>query len=186
MGTQLSLPKRDTTPIFRPCLLRPNGWMDQDGIWYGGGSRSRPHCARWGPSYPAQKGDSVPIFGKRLLWPNGCMDQDATWYGGRHRPRRRVRWRPSSPKKGHSPLFRPCLLWPRSPISATAELLFMFLQACRFEQIKSSAVAEMGERSHNRYEPKRAGVLCHNAHSPEIGGLCPFRGGGAGSPYKTM
>ena len=29
-------------------------------------------------------------------------------------------------RKGHtsSPLFRPCLLWPRPPISATAELLF--------------------------------------------------------------
>ena len=29
------------------------------------------------------------------------------------------------PRKGHSslPLFGPCLLWPRSPISATAELL---------------------------------------------------------------
>jgi len=30
-----------------------------------------------------------------------------------------------APRKGHSspPLFGPCLLWPRSPISATAELL---------------------------------------------------------------
>jgi len=34
---------------------------------------------------------------------------------------------PSSPQKGHSsppPFFGLCLLWPRSPISATAELLF--------------------------------------------------------------
>ena len=33
-----------------------------------------------------------------------------------------------SPLKGHSspPLFGPCLLWPRSPISATAELLSGF------------------------------------------------------------
>jgi len=31
--------------------------------------------------------------------------------------------------KGHSypPLFGPCLLWPRSPISATDELLFCFV-----------------------------------------------------------
>jgi len=31
-----------------------------------------------------------------------------------------------APEKGaqHPPLFGPCLLWPRSPISATAELLF--------------------------------------------------------------
>jgi len=35
---------------------------------------------------------------------------------------------PAPPRKGHSspaPLFGPCLLWPRSPISATAELLFV-------------------------------------------------------------
>ena len=33
---------------------------------------------------------------------------------------------PAPPRKGHSslPLFRPCLLWPRSPISAAAELLY--------------------------------------------------------------
>jgi len=32
---------------------------------------------------------------------------------------------PAPPRKGHSnpPLFGPCLLWPRSPILATAELL---------------------------------------------------------------
>jgi len=23
-------------PIFGPCLLWPNGWMDQDGTWHGG------------------------------------------------------------------------------------------------------------------------------------------------------
>jgi len=33
--------------------------------------------------------------------------------------------------KGHSsPLLDPCLLWPRSPISATAELLSKFLHCC--------------------------------------------------------
>ena len=43
------------------------------------------------------------------------------------RPRPRcVRRGPSSPRKGHSsplPLFGPCLLWPRSPISTTPEHL---------------------------------------------------------------
>jgi len=59
------------------------------------------------------------------------MDEDATWYGGKPRPRphciRRGPQTPSSPRKGHSsrPLFGPCLLWPRSPISTTAELLFL-------------------------------------------------------------
>jgi len=34
---------------------------------------------------------------------------------------------PAAPQKGHSSpsLFDPCLLWPRSPISATAEFLFL-------------------------------------------------------------
>jgi len=38
------------SPIFG--LLWPNGWMDQNGTWHGGGPRSRPHtkCARWGTS----------------------------------------------------------------------------------------------------------------------------------------
>jgi len=35
------------SPIFGPCLLWPNRWMDQDGTWHGGGPWSRPHCARW-------------------------------------------------------------------------------------------------------------------------------------------
>jgi len=39
-----------------PCLLWPNGWMDQGGTWHRGGLWSRPHCARWGPSsLPPQK-----------------------------------------------------------------------------------------------------------------------------------
>ena len=33
--------KRGTAPlVFDPCLLWPNGWMDEDATWYG--SRSRP------------------------------------------------------------------------------------------------------------------------------------------------
>jgi len=118
------------SPISGPCLLWPNGWMDQDGTWHGGGPWSRPHCARWGPGsppqiwgqspqfvqttvldgdpYPPPKWAEPPIFGPRQLWPNDCMfcmDQDATWYGGRPRPTRRcVRWGPSSPAhKGAQP-----------------------------------------------------------------------------------
>ena len=33
-----------------PCLLWPNGWMDQDGIWHGGRPQPRGLCVRWGPS----------------------------------------------------------------------------------------------------------------------------------------
>ena len=146
--------------------------MDQDGTWHRGGPWSRPHCARWGPSSPPNKGTETPQFSAHFycgqtagcikmpldmevglglhdtaldgdptppllkghspqfsansLWPNGWMDEDATWYGSRPRPRPHcIRRGPSSTRKGQQPpLFGPCLLWPRSPISAIAELLF--------------------------------------------------------------
>ena len=42
------LPKKGRSPqIFGPCLLWPNGWMDEGITWHGG---------RWGPS-------PSPIFG---------------------------------------------------------------------------------------------------------------------------
>ena len=79
-GTQPPSPKRGPSPpLSGPCLLWPNGCMDQDGTWHGGRPWSRPHCARWGPSCPPEKGESPPpIFGPSLLWPNGWMHQDAT------------------------------------------------------------------------------------------------------------
>jgi len=72
------------------------------------------------------------IFGPCLLWPNGWMDENAAWYGSRprsrsHCTRRRaiLRTPPVTRKRSTAapPPFGPCLLWPRSPISATAELL---------------------------------------------------------------
>jgi len=41
-------------PIFGPFLLSPNGLMNQDGTWRGGGPWSKPHCARWRSSSPPQ------------------------------------------------------------------------------------------------------------------------------------
>ena len=77
------------------------------------------------------KEHSPPVFGPCPLWPKGWMDEDATWYGSRLWPRPHcVRQGPSSfakraqqPPSFQPPLFSPCLLWPRLPISATAELL---------------------------------------------------------------
>jgi len=120
-------------PIFGPCLLWPNNWMDQDATWYGGKLPPRRRCVRWGRSSPL-KGTQPPVFDSCLLWPNGSMDEDVTWYGSRPRPRPHcIRRGASSPRTGaqQPPLFGPCLLWPRSPISATAELLFgiYFLQS---------------------------------------------------------
>jgi len=52
--------KKGTSPqsIFGPCLLWPNGWMDQDANWYGG--KPRP---------------SSPVFGSCLV----CCGQTAEW-----------------------------------------------------------------------------------------------------------
>ena len=58
-----SLPQKgQQPPIFGPCLLRPNCWMDQDATWYEGRSRPRQHCVRWGPSPPPPKGAQAPSF----------------------------------------------------------------------------------------------------------------------------
>jgi len=85
-------------------------------------------CIRWGPSYPQNRGHTHhhQLFGPCLLWPNGWMDEDATWYGSRPRPRPHcIRRVPALRETAQQPpSFRPYLLWPRWPISATAELLF--------------------------------------------------------------
>jgi len=41
--TQLP-PNRLSSPIIGPYLLSPNGSMEKDATWYGGGSRPRRHC----------------------------------------------------------------------------------------------------------------------------------------------
>ena len=51
-----------TSPIFGPCLLWPNGWIDQGGTWQGGGPWSTPHCARSKLSSPPQKTGQRPQF----------------------------------------------------------------------------------------------------------------------------
>jgi len=59
-------------PVLSVCnigVLCPNDWMDWDETWHGGRPRHWPHCIRWGPSSPPQKGHSPPIFGPCLLWP---------------------------------------------------------------------------------------------------------------------
>ena len=103
-GPSSPSPKGAQPPIFGPCLLRPNGWMDEAGTWQGRRPQPRGLCVRWRPSLPPQqRGRSpLPIFGPFLLCPNGWMHQDATRYGGRPQPRRVcVRCGPSPlPKRG--------------------------------------------------------------------------------------
>ena len=62
-------------PLFGPYLLWPNGWMDQGATWYGDRPQPRPHCARWRPSSPTERGTAAPTFRPCLLWPNGCPSQ---------------------------------------------------------------------------------------------------------------
>jgi len=52
MWTQLPQKKGHTNPhpIFGPCLLWPNGWMDEHAAWYRSRPRPRPHCTTRDPS----------------------------------------------------------------------------------------------------------------------------------------
>jgi len=113
-------PKGGQRPqIFGPCLLWPNGWMDEAGTRHGYRPQPRRLCARWRPSPLPKRGRGrapSPIFGAFLLSLNGWMHQYATCYGCRRQPRGLcVRWRPSPiPQKGGGApkIFGPCLLWP--------------------------------------------------------------------------
>jgi len=102
----------DRCLVFPVCdigVLWPNGWMDQDAMWYGGRLWPRPHCVRWRPIFPPEKNGAQqpPIFGARLLWPNSWMDQDETLHGGRPRPWPHcVRCTPAPlPKGAQPPIF---------------------------------------------------------------------------------
>jgi len=101
----------EPNPIFGPCLLWPNGCMDQDATWYGGRPWLTQHCVRYGPSYPRKKGTPMHPILASVLWPNGWMDEwmdeDAAWYESRPWPRPHCTRRgPSSRKRGTAaPLF---------------------------------------------------------------------------------
>jgi len=66
--------KGSRAPIFRLCLLCPNGGMYQDATWYGGGPQPKRHCVKWGPTSPSQKGEQSPQFsthiycGQTVVW----------------------------------------------------------------------------------------------------------------------
>jgi len=172
-------PKRgQRPPISDPFLLSPNGWMNQDGTWHGGGPWSKAHCTRWGPRSPPPKKGQIPQFSAHFYcrrtvgWIKmalgmevGLSPGDCVIYGDQATPRtegtptttqflahvycgQTAGWMKTpvgtevdlSP--GHNvldgvpalretgtaaPSIGPCLLWPRSPISATAELLLLLL-----------------------------------------------------------
>ena len=84
-------------------------------------SWSTRHCVRCGPSYPRKKAPYPTQFlahvyyGQMAGWMNTPLGTEVD-LGPGHMVLDGV----PAPVKGHSshPLFGPCLLWPRSPISA--------------------------------------------------------------------
>jgi len=63
MWTQLPPEKRahPPSPNFGPCLLWPNGWMDEDAAWYGSRPWPRPQWTRRGPS-SRERGIAATLF----------------------------------------------------------------------------------------------------------------------------
>jgi len=62
-------------PLFSPCLLLPNGGMDQDSTWYEGKSRPKPHCVTWGSSsrpHLTQCGEGRGMPSSILTHPTVC------------------------------------------------------------------------------------------------------------------
>jgi len=119
-------PKGAQPPIFGPCLLWPNGWMDEDATWFGGRPRPRRHCVKWGSSFP-RKGHCTPHFtahvycGEMAGWIKMLLNTEVDLGPGHI-----VLDGPSSPQKGaeQPPSLQPLsVVAKRSPISATAELL---------------------------------------------------------------
>jgi len=117
-------------PIFGSYLLQPNACTDQDATWYGGRPQPRRLCVRWEPSYPQKKGTPTPTqflahvyCGQMAGWIKTPLATEVD-LGPGHIVLDGV---PALRERGtaapHPALFSPCLLWPRSPISATAELL---------------------------------------------------------------
>jgi len=129
MGTQPSSPERgrSPSPIFGPCLLRPNSCMNQDATWYRVGLGPDDIVLDGEPAPLSKKGAEPPlIFGPCLLWPNCWMDQGGTWHGGGPWSRPHcARWGHSSPppKRGRAPQF-----WPMSIVANRLDGLVRYLE----------------------------------------------------------
>ena len=129
MGTQLPFPYRGTVPQFSAnvCCGQTTGWTKMAlGMEVGLG----PGDFVFDGDPATSRTDGTPTHPNQLLSDVYC-GQTAGWMKTPHgtkvdlSPGRIVLdWVPA-PRDGGTaapPLFGPCLLWPRSPISATAEL----------------------------------------------------------------
>ena len=106
-----SPPKRGQSPPlnFGPCLLWPNGWMDQDGTWHGAEPQSRPHCRRRGPSSSHQKTAQLHHFLVHVFCGQtaGCIKMPLGVEVGLGRGHIMLDEDPAPlPKRGQSPNFR--------------------------------------------------------------------------------
>jgi len=123
MGTQI--PQKGTQPpICGPCLLWPNGWMDQ----LISHLVQRQAVRRLGPSHNVLDGDPAPPK-RRHFSAHVYCSQTAGWITmpldtkvlGKSRPRPHyVRWGPAHPPgRGTAAprLFGPCLLWSNGHLS---------------------------------------------------------------------
>ena len=62
-------------PNFGPCLLWPNGWMDEDAAWYGSRPRPRPRCTRRDPSSRERGTAAPPLFSAHVYYGHGRPSQ---------------------------------------------------------------------------------------------------------------
>ena len=109
-------------------------------------------------SSPPVKGHSPPIFGPCSLWPNGWMDEDtevdvtsaqATLLDGNPAPSAKGGTGHSSPAP-----FLALLLWPRSPRSATDELLYLKLLLIMYKWSACDIYQRMRMWANHRYYTK--------------------------------
>jgi len=79
--------------------------MDQDATWYGGRPRSKPHCVRWRPSFPAKRGTAAPTFRPMSIlakWLDGSFKMLLGTEVGLSPGYNVLYWDPAPPEKGHS------------------------------------------------------------------------------------
>ena len=115
------------SPPILPHVLWSDSCMDQDATWYGVDLGLRDIVFDVDPATPRKKGTSTPTqflahvyCGQMAGWMKTPVGMDVD-LGPGHIVLDGV----PAPVKGaqQPPIFNPCLLWPRSFISATAELL---------------------------------------------------------------
>ena len=117
MGTQLPSQKWGRPPIFGPCLLWPNGWMDEARTWHGVRPEPMRLCVRWGPSpYPKRGWSPLAQFlahfycGQTAGWIKMALGMEVGL--GEVHIALDVDTAPLPKKWGRPPIFGPCLFWP--------------------------------------------------------------------------